>query len=154
MSSLLYVAAVVAFVAGVLGCVLPYPGHAFIVGGCALWAWAGGAQQSVWLWAALVALALVGSFADNIFALLGAKRFGCSRAAFWCSIAGIIVGLFFFPFGLLVGPFVGAFAGETLLARRSVKESLRSGLGALLGTLVGMVSKFIIAGAMLILFFW
>ena len=142
-----------AFIAGVLGCVLPYPGHAFIIGGCVLWAYASETVTSVWMWALLALLALLGSFADNIFALLGAKRYGCSRAAFWCSLLGIIVGVFFMPLGLFLGPFLGAFLGEMLFAQRSVGASAKSGLGALIGTLVGMGAKFIIAGMMLVIFF-
>ena len=150
-----YTAAVLAFALGVLGCVLPYPGHLFIVGGCALWACSAGAPYPpVWMWVVLAVLALLGSFADTIFALLGARRYGCSRAAIWCSALGMVVGVFFFPLGLLIGPFAGAFAGELLFARRSLQASAISGLGALLGTLVGTGVKFIIAGVMLLVFFF
>ena len=152
---LLYAAAILLFAVGIVGCVLPYPGHIVIVGACALWAAVAGAPYpSAALWVILGLLALFGSFADNIFALLGAKRFGCSRAAFWCSLVGVIVGLFFFPLGLFLGPFLGAFLGELVFSKRSVEASARSGLGALLGTLAGMCVKFIIAGIMIILFFW
>ena len=153
-SGILYAAACVLYVLGILGCVLPYPGHPVIIAGCALWAWAGGEPYpSLWLWIVLSLLAVVGTFADNICALLGARRYGCSRAALWCSIIGIIAGvIFFFPIGLLAGPFLGAFLGELLITRRSVGASARSGLGALLGTLIGMLVKFIIAAAMLIIF--
>lgn len=151
---LLYLAAIAIFVVGVMGCVLPYPGHAFIVVGCALWAYAAGEPYpGAWLWVTLVLLALLGSFADNIFALLGAKRYGCSRAAFWCSALGILVGLFFMPFGLVLGPFLGAFIGEMVFAKRSLGESTKSGFGTLVGVLVGMGVKFVVAGIMLLLFF-
>lgn len=153
-SGLLYITAVLCFMVGILGCVLPYPGHAFIVVGLVLWAWGNGAPwPSWWMWALQVVLAAFGSFTDSIFALLGAKRFGCSRAAFWCSALGMIVGMFFLPLGLFLGPFLGAFAGELIVARRSLGDSTRSGAGALIGAFVGMGAKFVVAGVMLVIFF-
>lgn len=153
---LLYALALVLFVAGVLGCVLPYPGTLLVLGGCVVWVWAGGgagACPGAGLWALLGVLALLGCFTDSIFSLLGAKRFGCSRAAFWCSAVGLFVGAFFFPIGLILGPFLGAFLGELALARRGVDASARSGVGAVLGALAGMGAKFVIAGLILLLFF-
>lgn len=153
-TALLYTAAVLCFMVGILGCVLPYPGHAFIVLGMVLWAWGASAWPGWGQWSLQAALAVLGSFTDSIFALMGAKRFGCSRAAFWCSALGMLVGMFFFPIGLFLGPFLGAFIGEFLLARRSFDASTRSGIGALLGTFVGMGAKFIVAAVMLLIFFW
>ena len=150
-----YALAVGLFAAGALGCVLPYPGTLVALGGCICWAIARGEPYpSVWLWVVLGLLAVLGCFTDSIFSLLGAKRFGCTRAAFWCSALGLFVGAFFFPFGLLLGPFLGAFLGELLLARRSVEASTKSGAGALLGALLGMGAKFEVLGAMLLIFFW
>lgn len=150
-----YALAVALFAAGALGCVLPYPGTLVALGGCVVWAMARGEPfPAVWVWVALVALGVLGCFTDTIFSLLGAKRFGCSRAAFWCSAVGLFVGAFFFPVGILVGPFLGAFLGEFLLAERSVEESARSGAGALLGALLGMGAKFVALGLMLLIFFW
>ena len=153
-SWLLYGVAILLFAAGALGCVLPYPGTLVALGGCACWAVARGEPGSAWMWVALAALGLLGCFTDSIFALLGAKRFGCSRAAFWCSALGLLVGAFFFPYGILLGPFAGAFLGELLLAQRSVGESARAGTGALLGALLGMAAKFVTLGLMLSIFFW
>ena len=154
-SMLLYAAACLLFIVGIIGCILPYPGHAIIICACALWAYTRGEPYpGVGTWVTLALLALPGSFADNICALLGAKRYGCSRAAIWCSMLGIIVGLFFFPIGLLLGPFCGAFLGELVFAKRNLQDSTRSGFGALLGTLAGTLVKFIIAGLMILIFFW
>lgn len=153
LSGLLYAAALVLIVVGIMGCVLPYPGHLVIWGGCALWAYSHGEPYpSVWLWVLLALLALLGCVADNLCSLVGAKRFGCSRAAMWCSVAGMIVGLFFPPIGLFAGPFIGAFVGELLLSNRSWGASAKSSVGVLVGILCGMGVKFLIAGGMLLLF--
>lgn len=155
MSWLLYGVAMLLFAAGALGCVLPYPGTLVALGGCVCWAVARGEPYpAAWVWVALAALGVLGCFTDSLFALLGAKRFGCSRAAFWCSALGLFVGAFFFPFGLLLGPFLGAFLGELLLTQRSVGDSAKSGAGALLGALLGMGAKFVVLGLMLLVFFW
>lgn len=151
---LLYALALLLMVVGVVGCVMPYPGHLFLLGGCVLWAYTSGEPYpSALLWVALALLAVLGCFLDTIFSLVGAKKFGCSRAAFWCSAVGALVGLFFFPLGLFIGPFLGAVIGELWLEGRSLKESLKSGAGALIGALVGMAAKFVVAGVMLFLFF-
>lgn len=148
---LLYALAALLFVVGILGCVLPYPGHLVMLGGFMAWAWAG-ESPGAWVWALLAALALIGSFADNICTLLGARKAGCSRWAFWGSVVGIIVGLFFFPLGLVAGPFLGAFAGQ-LISGSGMGHSSGIAFRVLLGTLVGMLAKFIIAGLMLLIFF-
>ena len=154
-SWLLYGLCFLLFIAGILGCVLPYPGHLVILCSCALWTITRGEPYpGVGLWVALGLMALVGSFTDTIFSLLGAKHFGCSRAAIVCSFVGILVGLFFFPIGIIAGPFLGAFVGELLFTERSVGESAKSGVGALLGTLAGIAAKFVVAGLMITLYFW
>lgn len=154
-SLLLYAVAILLFVVGALGCVLPYPGTLLVFCGCVCWAFGQeGAPASAWVWMSMGALALLGCFTDTIFSLLGAKRFGCSRTAFWCSALGLFVGAFFFPLGIILGPFLGAFIGELALARRGVDESAKSGVGALLGALVGMAAKFAIAVLILLIFFW
>ena len=146
--------AMICFIAGMLGCMLPYPGHIVLLSGCALWSYGRGTPDpAIWVWVLLAVLAILGSFADTLFALAGAKRFGCSRAAFWGSAIGMVVGMFFFPIGLVAGPFLGAFAGELFVARRSVGDSAVSGTGALIGMLIGTGVKFVVAAIMLLIFF-
>lgn len=154
-AGLVYVLAALLMAAGALGCVLPYPGTLLGLVGCICWALAGGEPYPpAWVWVALSLLALLGSFVDNLFALMGAKRFGSSRAATWCSVLGLFVGSFYFPVGIILGPFLGAFLAELLISRRNVGASTYSGIGALLGSLMGMVAKLLILGIMLGIFFW
>lgn len=86
---------------------------------------------------------------DNVIPALGAKSFDCTRWGTVGCFIGTLVGLFFFPFGLLLGPFLGALAGE-LIARRTFMQALRGSLGALLGFLAGVVLKTCATSAMLI----
>lgn len=141
------------FLVGIIGCVMPYPGHLFILAGCGIMAYsAGEPYPGILFWSVLVALALFGLFVDTICSLFGAKRYGCSRAAIWCSALGLFIGAFFFPIGIILGPFLGAFIAEICISRRSLTDSSKSGLGALLGALVGIAAKLVIAGVMISFF--
>ncbi len=152
-TGLLYAAALALAAAGFVGCVLPFPGHLFLLGGCVVADIAHGEPCTSWYaWAALVALCLVGTFIDNIATMMGAKRFGCSKAAIWGSFIGLFVGSFFFPFGIIIGPFLGAFIPELALARRTLGASAKSSLGALLGLLAGILLKLLVATLMVVLY--
>lgn len=152
-SILLYVLAVILAAAGFLGCVLPYPGHVVLLGACvSATAASGSPYPSWWLWVILVLLSTAGTFADNVTSLLGARRFGCSKAALWGTFIGAIVGAFFPPLGLILGPFAGAFLTELFYVRKDAKASATAGLGATLGYLAGVVAKLIIAFIMLVIY--
>lgn len=130
---------------GFVGCVLPYPGHAFILGGCVLFSAMQGQYPAWYVWVLLTMLGIVGFFADNICALWGAKQFGGGRAAIWGTIIGVILGtLLFPPFGLIPGAFIGAFVGELILARNSLKGSAHAGFGAVLGYFAGVMAKLLL----------
>ena len=78
---------------------------------------------------------------DYVVPALGAKKFECSMWGVFGCMAGTIVGLFFAPFGIILGPFLGAVAGE-LIAGKALSAAMRGGIGALLGFLAGVVLKF------------
>lgn len=147
----MYVLAFLLLLTGLAGCVLPYPGHLFVLLGLICYAVGlGDAELGWWIWVFLSALTVLGMFVDNITTLMGAKCFGCSRAAVWMSLLGFLIGCFFFPIGLIVGPFLGALIAELLIAKRDWKQSSLSGLGAVLGVLAGIYAKILIAAVMVI----
>ena len=147
----LYIAAVLLYMAGFLGAVLPYPGCLVALGGSVCYALAVGAPYPAWwVWLILVFLAVFGTFVDNITTAMGAKKFGGSWPAFWCSMAGLFVGAFFFPFGLIIGPFVGAFFAEVVIVRKTLKDSAKASVGATIGLLAGVMAKVIITAIMLV----
>lgn len=138
---------------GFVGCVLPYPGHAFILGGCVLFSAMQGQYPAWYVWVILAMLGTAGFLADNVFALLGAKKFGGGKAAIWGTLIGVIIGtLLLPPFGLIPGAFIGAFAGEIIVARKSIAESANAGLGAVLGYLAGVIAKVILGIAIVALY--
>jgi len=77
---------------------------------------------------------------DYVVPAFGAKKFNCSRWGVFGCFAGTIVGIFFAPWGILLGPFVGAVLGETV-AGKNFGSSLKGGFGALLGFLFGITLK-------------
>ena len=149
----LYAAAVVLYIAGFAGAVLPYPGCFVALGGSVCYAVAEGTPYPAWwFWGIMLALAIFGTLVDNITTAMGARKFGGSRQAFWGSMIGLVLGsLFLFPIGVIIGPFLGAFVAERHFQKKNAKDSAKSGLGATLGTLAGVLGKIIIVSIMLVL---
>lgn len=76
---------------------------------------------------ATVILAIVVLFAvimDYVAPGILANKAGGGKKATWGANIGMIVGLFFTPWGIIVGPFLGAFLGETLDGS-DLKKSLK-----------------------------
>ena len=88
--------------------------------------------------AAIVTVAV--TVADYIVPVWGTKKWGGSRAGAIGSVLGLLIGLFFAPAGIIIGPFAGAVVGE-LLVGRNTKIALRSGFGSFIGFLFGTVMK-------------
>jgi len=89
------------------------------------------------------------SIFDNIAPVAGAKKYGASKWGFWLSIAGMLIGLLFFPpWGIILGTFVGAFVGE-LLSGKKGSQALHAGWGVFIGTFVGIGLKVAASGVML-----
>ena len=132
---------------GFVGCVVPVlPGP--IIGYCGLLVLIPTAKCPSTL--VLVTMGLVVAavtVADYIVPAIGAKKFNCSRWGTCGCFVGTIVGLFFAPVGILVGPFLGAFLGE-LIARKPIGAALKGGFGAFLGFLSGMFLKLLACVAM------
>ena len=136
---------------GFVGCVVPVlPGPVCgLLALCALWPTP--SVPSMGLLAVAGAVTVLAMVLDYIVPALGAKKFDCSRWGVFGCLVGTLVGVFFFPWGLLLGPFGGAFAGE-LIAGKTTSAAFRGGFGALLGFLAGVVLKFAAVGFCAFLF--
>lgn len=77
---------------------------------------------------------------DYVLPVWGTRKWGGSRAGTTGAILGLLIGLFFAPVGIIIGPFTGAVVCE-LIAGRETKAALRSGLGSLMGWIMGAVMK-------------
>ena len=122
----------VATLAGFVGCFVPVlPGPAIAYAALWLRVAFGCPPPAFQLAVGAVALAFV-TAVDYVLPSVFARRFKCSGWGAWGCFAGSVVGPFFLPFGIVLGPFLGTVFGE-LVAGRALAASLRGGFGALLG---------------------
>ena len=146
MDILLIILGAVCLITGLIGCIAPVlPGPPLSYVGLLLLHFTDRVSFStteLLVWAAIVVVVLL---LDYFVPMLGTKYFGGSKWGERGCVVGTIAGLFFMPWGLIVGPFAGAFIGELLGGRETV-QALKSGLGSLLGFLFGTVVKCILCG--------
>jgi hypothetical protein len=150
-----YVLVLALLAIGLAGSLLPFlPGTPLIFFGALVYALATKFQPigagKLLILAGLAALAHV---LEYVGVALGAKKFGGSLWAAAGALLGAVVGLFFGPPGLVVGPVIGAVAGELLKTGR-VEHSVKAGAGALVGMVVGLLVRFALAFTMVGLFLW
>ena len=140
---------------GLMGSVFPVlPDSLLILAGAYLQHFTIHSQRAAgwWTLGILTALSVLAHVVDFSAGAMGAKKFGASR---WGAVGGMIggvVGLFFFPIGLFIGPVLGVLAAEILLARKALMPAARSSWGTLLGTMAGMIGKVFIDVAMVVIF--
>lgn len=142
MSAALLVLGLVLVALGVALLALPAaPAIAVIFAGVASVAWADGFTRigAVTL-GVLFLLTIVGSLADNVATLFGARKAGASGWGVAGAGLGMLVGLAFGLPGIVIGPALGAFLFE-LLRNPDVKRAGWAGLGGLFGFVLGIVAK-------------
>jgi len=84
---------------------------------------------------------------DYIIPLLGAKRYGASKWGVWGSVLGMVIGIFWSPFGMLVGAFIGAVVVEWIVGKKK-GEALRAGWGVVMGALFATILRLGVSGMM------
>lgn len=143
-------------IAGAVGCVLPVlPGHLILLIAALAHRLMLGGQSGLEWWSFLV-LGLLMAISQTFEVLSGAagsKWFGGTRWGAGGAFIGSIVGMFFMPFGLLLGPLIGAFAFELAFARKELKPATVSGVGSVVGTVAGLAVKLVVGILMILWFF-
>lgn len=142
--------------AGLVGCVLPVlPGHLILliaaIAHRLMLGEASGLQW--WSFVVLGLLMAISQTFEILSGAAGARWFGGTRWGAVGALVGSIVGLFFLPFGLLLGPLIGAFAAEIAFARKKTRPAALSGVGSVVGTLAGMGFKIVVGLLMVAWFF-
>jgi uncharacterized protein YqgC (DUF456 family) len=153
MDILLWLIAAALVLVGLAGTLLPVlPGVPLVFGGLLLAAWIDGFAHVGWpVLLALGVLAALSLVVDVAASSLGAKRAGAGRAAMLGAALGALVGLFFGPAGLLIGPFLGAAAGQ-FLVKPDLAEAGRAGAGAWVGFLLGTLARLALGVLMVLVF--
>ena len=149
------VLAIILFIVGLIGTVVPFiPGAILIYGGMLLYGlMTKFATLNIYFYI-LQAIALIFVFLiDNIASAAGAKRFGGSSQAAWGALVGTIVGVFLGPLGIIICSFLGAVVAEVLLKKTELRQAVRSGFGTIIGILGGTVLKLFVEILMIIYFF-
>ena len=131
MDILFIIIGILCLLTGLAGCFLPViPGPPVAYAGLLLLHFTDKVQYSttqLLLWLLLVIILQV---LDYFIPMLGSKYSGGTRWGTRGCLAGTIIGLFFMPWGIVLGPFLGAFIGE-LLGGKETRQALKSGMGSL-----------------------
>ena len=144
MDVLIYVLSFLLLVGGIVGCVLPIlPGAPLGYAGLLLLHFTGRADFSTTQLMTWLIIVVVLQVVDFITPLLGSKYTGGTSFGNRGCVAGTLIGMFFLPWGIIVGPFIGAVAGE-MLGGSDLPHAIRAGVGSLIGFLVGTLLKVIV----------
>ncbi len=138
------------FIVGLIGTLLPImPGAPVIWLGMLIYGFIAGFENiGLYFMLAQAFLAVAVMAVDYAFTALGSRYLGGSKAAFFGAAAGLLIGIFFFPFGLILGPFLGAAIAD-LIYRRKTDLAIKSGFGASLGFLSALPIKLTIEAIMI-----
>jgi uncharacterized protein YqgC (DUF456 family) len=146
--------AIILFIIGLVGTVLPLlPGAVLIYGGMLVYGFLTKFATLNLTFYLMQAMALIVIFAiDYVASAAGTRRFGGSKQAGWGAVGGAIIGIFFGPLGIIIGPFLGAVAVE-LFRGTATDKAIRAGFGTIIGILGGTLVKLAAEVLMIIYFF-
>lgn len=105
-----------------------------------------------WTFAVLAFMLILSQVFEFLSGAAGTRWFGGTRWGAAGALIGGIVGIFFIPLGLFLGPLIGSMFCEFVFAKKEVRPATVSGVGSVLGTVAGMVIK-IIVGVLMIVWF-
>lgn len=142
----LYIISGILILGGLVGCILPaLPGLPVSYAGILVLHFSDRVQFTTKELVFLTAIMIIAQVLDYILPAWLTKKVGGSRLGTIGSIVGLIVGFFFQPFGLILGPFLGAIVGE-LMNGEGTKTALKSGMGSFLGFLLTTGLKLCVCG--------
>jgi len=102
-------------------------------------------QKEMLIW--LVVIGVITAL-DYIIPSLGTKKLGGSKFGVWGSTAGMVLGLFAGPFGIILGPAIGAFVGE-IIYQKNAKIAFKAAIGSFIGFVAGTLLKLIVTAFVL-----
>lgn len=139
--------AIIVALTGVFGAILPaLPGPPLCFASLLAVYFACPGQIDFELLMYMLGLTILVSIMDYIAPIILTKLGGGSKPAMWGTILGTIVGLFFMPIGLVIGPLAGAFLGEFVHDARighSIKVAAWSFISFLLSTGLKLIASLV-----------
>ena len=142
---ILIIIAILVALLGIAGTVLPSlpgPPLCFVSMVMVYFACPGQIAPSLLLWMLLVTIIVV--VMDYTIPIAFTKMGGGSKPAIWETTIGTFAGLFFMPWGLILGPLLGAFIGEYIKNKKFLhasKVSMMSFVAFLLSSVVKLVAS-------------
>lgn len=142
MDIVLIILAVICFLTGIAGSILPaLPGAPFSYLGVWLLQWSGYVHYSTTFLVVTAILLIIISVIDYFLPPLITQKTGGSGYAAAGSVIGMVAGMFFTPVGMIAGLLLGAFIGELVFARQKADNALKAALGAFGGFVFGTGMK-------------
>ncbi|MCP5536956.1 MAG: DUF456 domain-containing protein [Akkermansiaceae bacterium] len=150
-----WVVTVCLLIVGFIGTLVPFlPGH-LILFFAAVAHWLMLRDESGVEWWTFVVLGLLLTLSqvfEFMSGAVGTRWFGGTRWGAAGALIGGVVGMFFMPFGLILGPLIGSTLCEFVFAKKEVRPATVSGVGSVLGTVAGLIVK-VVVGVMMIVWF-
>ncbi len=149
---LLLALAIAFMIIGIIGClvpVLPGPPLSFI--GLLVLHFTEFAEFRINLLIILGLIAIIVAAFDYVVPIWGTKKFGGTKYGVRGATVGLLIGLFFGPPGIIIGPFIGAVIGE-LIYKDDLKYAIKAGFGSLIGFMAGIGLK--LATSLIITFYF
>lgn len=148
MDLLWIIVGIILMVAGIIGCVLPLlPGPPLCFLALLLQQLRSDAPYSLYFLLVWAFIAVGITVLDYAIPVYGTRKFGGSKYGMWGSTIGLLIGLWFGPAGIILGPFLGAFIGEWL-ANTKMDQAFQAALGSFIGFLFGTLLKLVVCAVM------
>ncbi len=142
---ILILIAIIVALLGIIGAVVPNmpgPPLCFASMVTAYFTCPGMISTELLLW--MLALTIFVTLVDYVAPIILTRMGGGSKNAMWGSTLGIIAGMFFMPWGIILGPLLGAFIGEMLHNSNfthATKVATMSFISFLLGTGLKLIAS-------------
>ena len=145
MELFLVIIALLLMLLGIIGSFVPViPGPLTSWAGFLVLHFTKGVELSTTFLVVTLIIAIIIYVLDYIIPAVGTKRFGGSKSGMVGTTLGLLVGLFFPPFGIIIGPFLGALIGE-MIHRNDTNKAVKAAFGSFLGFIASTFLKFIVA---------
>lgn len=151
MNTFLLIAAIVLYLLGIVGCILPMlAGQPLCYAGMLLAHWSGYVQLSTATLVVWGIVTLMLTISEIFLTPWLTRRFGGGKGGEWGAIVGLFAGMFLpWPWGPMFGPFVGALIGEMIVSRSSTDRAIKAAFGSFLSFFLGIGIKLLACGGML-----